>query len=339
MLGSVNHLYALNLLPANAIIYIRDCTLATVMNLVKNTLKSFPELFIAATMLGVMAMISVTFGLPVVFPSGERAAFVGIHYLYPLIGIGVLGIVTFVVGERKIAYRFSVALPCYAAVLFAHFNIKLWIPHLNPTDFDNTYWAVDQMLRPIVEICMSLRRALSPIIPYGSNLYMVSFISLFYVSFIYHAVKTPDHFGKLTTSVLLLQAFGTLAYLVAPAVGPFIYEAGVNPMTSQAQQGMLEFYHNSVAIGPDFLSRNGSVNFTAGLAAMPSLHAAGACLFFMFAWKHGRVLLPLYSVMLAYIFTTAVANRWHYVVDIPIGACLAWVSYKLADVITRPPET
>src|SRR3546814_1983996 len=39
--------------------------------------------------------------LPIIYPSGERAAFVGIHYIYPLIGVGLLGILTFFVGNRR----------------------------------------------------------------------------------------------------------------------------------------------------------------------------------------------------------------------------------------------
>src|SRR3546814_2847950 len=102
---------------------------------------------------------------------------------------------------------------------------------------------------------------------------------------------------------------------------------------------MLEFYRYSVATGPAFLAKHGSINFTVGLAAMPSLHSASAYLFFLFAWKHGKVLVPLYSFILAYILIMAVASRWHYIIDIPVGMTLAWASYKLADWFTPLPNT
>lgn len=302
--------------------------------MLQNFLKNMPEIAIAGAMLAVMLLFSVIFNLPIIYPSGERAAFVGIHYIYPLIGVGLLGIVTFFAGNRAIASRFLIALPCYAVVLFAHFNIKLWIPHINPTEFDATYWAIDQLMRPVVDACMFLRRNVFSFIPYEANFYMISYIALFYTSFLYHAIKTPEYFGKLIISALLLQFFGTLAYLVAPAVGPFIYEAGVNPMITEGQHSMLEFYRSSVANGPGFLAKHGSLNFTVGLAAMPSLHSASAYLFFLFAWKHGKVLVPLYSFILAYILITAAASRWHYLVDIPVGMALAWASYQLADWLT-----
>src|SRR3546814_8593897 len=61
--------------------------------------------------------------------------------------------------------------------------------------------------------CMFLRRSAFFFIPYESNFYMFSYIALFYTSFLYHAIKTPEYFGRLIISALLLHVFGTLAYL------------------------------------------------------------------------------------------------------------------------------
>jgi len=290
-----------------------------------------PEVVIAAAALATMLGLSVGFHLPIVLPSGERAGFVGVHYIYPLIGIVLMGLTTSIRAPREIAQRFLLAVPCYAAVLFAHFNMKLWIPYLNPTRYDAVYWQVDQLLRPLVTFSMVVREALTPLIPYQANAYMIVFIAMFYLSFIYHALKTPEQFVPLILSVLILQFLGSLFYMAAPAIGPFIYEAGVNPIITQGQQGMLGFYRQSLAHGPGWLAAHGGEGFTAGLAAMPSLHAAGAFLFFLFAWRHARRLVPIYALALAYILIAAIASRWHYLVDIPAGIALAWVSHMLAD--------
>ncbi|WP_221775507.1 phosphatase PAP2 family protein [Sphingobium yanoikuyae] len=297
-----------------------------------------PEIFITLVLVTSMFLFSVLFDLPIIIPSGERAAYVGVHYLYPLIGIAILGGVTFLAGRREIAIRFLVALPCYVAILFAHFNIKLWIPHINPTNFDEIYWKIDSYFRPIVDVCMYIREKVFFFIPYQANFYMISYIALFYCSFCYHAIKTPEIFGKLIIAALLLQALGTLAYLVAPAVGPFIYEAGLNPMITGGQSSMLNFHAQSLAGGPQWLAENGSANFTVGLAAMPSLHSASAFLFFLFAWHHGKILLPLYGFILLYILVMAVASRWHYLIDVPVGMLIAWVSYKLAERFDSRPS-
>lgn len=293
-----------------------------------------PEVKIASATLAVMFLLSWAYSLPIVIPSGDRAAFVGVHYVYPLIGIAILGVTTFLSGKREIANSFFLALPCYVAILFAHFNIKLWIPHINPAIYDEIYWEIDDILRPLVDICIYIRNDILFFIPYESNLYMLSFIGIFYISFMYHAIKTPERFRTLVISVLLLQAFGALAYLIAPAIGPFLYETGVDPTISDGQFSMLEFYRRSVAEGPSWIAQHGGANFTVGLAAMPSLHAAGAFLFFLFAWKHGRILVPLYSFILLFILVTSIASRWHYVIDIPFGVALAWACLWMAERIS-----
>ncbi len=165
---------------------------------------------------------------------------------------------------------------------------------------------------------------------------MKSYMMLFYISFAYHALFTPQHFRRLIIATLLLQALGTIAYLIAPAVGPFLYEPGVDPIISEGQKTMLQFYRQSLAGGPDWLAQNGSADFIAGLAAMPSLHSAGAFLFFLFAYKYGKLLLPLYGFILAFILVTAVASRWHYLIDLPVGMAIAWISYTLSNRLVAP---
>ncbi|RYM13271.1 phosphatase PAP2 family protein [Sphingobium cupriresistens] len=182
---------------------------------------------------------------------------------------------------------------------------------------------------------MMIRRMMVSIIPYEANFYMIGYIAMFYCSFCYHAVRTPTVFSQLVIAALLLQVIGTLAYLVAPAVGPFIYEQGLNPMVTSGQTSMFDFYQRSVAEGPAWLQRNGGVAFTVGLAAMPSLHTAAACLFLGFAWQHGRILLPLYAFLTFFIMVTAVATRWHYLIDLPVGVLIAWASLALAKRLTR----
>src|SRR3546814_19797117 len=103
--------------------------------MIQTFLKRMPELAISGAMILIMLLFSLIFKLPIIYPSGERAAFVGIHYIYPLIGVGLLGILIFFVGNRALASRFLIALRCSTAFLFVHFNIILWIPIINPTNF------------------------------------------------------------------------------------------------------------------------------------------------------------------------------------------------------------
>jgi hypothetical protein len=295
------------------------------------TLRLAPEVTFTVAFLFLMVAVSAALGLPISYPTAGSASFVGIHYLYPLIGVGVWGAFAFLGQRRSLARVFLIALPCYALVLLAHFNFKLWLPHLNPRLYDAVYWQTDLELRAVVDACIQIRTLLDPIIPVNGHFYMMGFVALFYVSFCYHALWTPERFRQLFLAALLFQGLGSLAYLPFPALGPFIFEPGVGDAVAHAQQTMLKFYQDNVAHGPAWLAANGPAHLTAGLAAMPSLHSGGAFLFFLFAWKYGRVLVPLYALLLAYIMIAAVATRWHYVIDIPPGIALGWLSVWLAE--------
>lgn len=305
-------------------------------------LRSLPiEIWFTLAMVAIMYGLSAGYGLPINLPSGERAAFVGIHYLYPLIGVGIWGIFALLGQKRETARVFLIALPCYAIVLLVHFHLKLWVPHINPHLYDGFYWQLDQAMRPLVDACMAARRAMSVLVPMDSNFYMIGFIGLFYISFCYHAFVTPDKFRQLFLAALLFQGLGGLAYMAFPALGPFLYEPGLDAAAAGAQKSMLEFYRHSVSGGAEWLALKGGIHLTAGLGAMPSLHTGGAFLFFLFACKHGRILVPLYALILAFILVAAVSTRWHYLIDLPAGLLLAWFSIRLAEMfapVQKPHE-
>lgn len=291
------------------------------------------ELFIAAAFLALTLAVSFGFGLPISLPNGDRAAFVGIHYLYPLLGVALCGAVILLYRRDVMAMTFLVALPAYALILLCHFNLKLWIPHINPLLWDGFYWGTDQALRPLVDACFDIRTAIAPVVPLDSNFYMTAFITLFYLSFCIHAVRDRHDFRTLVLAALLFQGAGALAYLAMPALGPFVYETGVEPLTTIAQQLMLNSYRENIAGGAEWIAANGGPQLTVGLAAMPSLHTGGAFLFLLFAWRSARVLLPIYVPLFAFIAIDAVANRWHYLIDLPVGmvlaAACAWAAIRL----------
>lgn len=291
------------------------------------------ELHIAGAVLFMTLAAAFALGFPLSFPNSNEAAFVGVHYLYPLIGVAVCGAVILVFRRDAIATTFLAALPAYAVVLLCHFNLKLWIPHINPVQWDDAYWQIDQALRPLVDACFEIRHATAPVVPLDSNYYMIAFIVLFYLSFCVHAVSDRQEFRTLFIAALLFQATGALAYLAMPALGPFIYEEGLEPLATAAQRGMLASYEANVAGGAAWIAANGGAQLTAGVAAMPSLHSGGAFLFLLFAWRSARVLVPLYLLLFGFIATDAIANRWHYLVDVPVGMALAaacaWVAIRL----------
>jgi len=292
------------------------------------------DVAMALAMLGALATCVGIWHFPVLLPASDSAAFVGLHYLYPLFGVAILSSGVAMAGKqahRRQTLQILCAILCYAMVLYAHFSFKLWTPHINPTNYDQALWRVDESLHGVVQTCMAIRAALTAIIPYTFNAYMLAFIGLFYVGLIWQARVAPEKARELILACMIMQMLGTAGYLLMPAVGPFRYEVGVNPMVTVQQMAMLDFYRQSIAGGPDWLAAHGAHAFTAGLAAMPSLHVAGATLFFLNAQRHSRPLAIGFGVVLAYIVVTAVAARWHYLVDLPVGAGVAWFSLRAAQ--------
>jgi hypothetical protein len=292
-----------------------------------------PEVWFTAGFVGIVLMLSSLFGLPLNMLSGGQAAFVGLHYLYPLLGVALWGVIASFGQRKHLAKTFLVALPCYAIVLVCHFNLKLWIPHINPTLWDPLYWRVDSALHPVVAACFSIRRAIAPLIPLETNFYLMGFITMFYLSFCIQALRDPHDFRTLFLAALFFQGAGALAYLFMPALGPFIYEQGVEPMQTLAQQGMLADYHSNVAGGARWIAATGATHLTGGLAAMPSLHTGGSFLFLLFAWRYARVLVPLYVILFSFIVIDSIGSRWHYLIDVPVGIvlalCCAWAAERL----------
>ncbi len=289
------------------------------------------EINFTAVVLVATWLIGRSIGVPINLPSGDRAPFIDLHYIYPLLGVAIWGLFVLIGQRSRMAWNYLVALPCYAIVLVCHFNLKLWWPLINPVPWDRHLWQIDQLFRPVIGGAFAAREAMTPIFGLGQNAYMVVFIMMFYTSFSVHALQGPKQFRRLFLSALFFQGIGGFCYQIMPALGPFIYERGLIALHSEAQQGMLNTYHQIVAGGAGWIRANGSANLTAGLGAMPSLHVGGAFLFLYFAWRHAKILVPVYSIFFSFILVSAVATRWHYLIDLPFGLLLAVASIRLAE--------
>ena len=214
--------------------------------------------------------------------------------------------------------------------MWLHFNIKLWIPLINPRTFDALYFKIDLIFHPVIKLCYSIRSYAANYLPFVDYLYINLFIFMFFVSFSVHSIFDKSHVRELILASLLVQVFGALSYLIMPAVGPFIYEQGLSKLATNAQPMMLEDYHHIKTLGQEWLSVHGSQYFVYGLAAMPSLHVGASSVFVYYAYKYAKYLLPTYVIFFSWIVVEAIATRWHYLIDLPAGIILAalciWLS-------------
>ena len=295
-----------------------------------------PELALALIYALIGIAISLASGLPIGLPTPDSLAFTGMSYLVPLlIVVGVLLIAVLTRQVGRAAY-FLAALSSYGVVLIVHFNIKLWVWHINPRLWDVQYGAVDRALQPLVDSSLAFHNALPSLFGSVDRLYLFAFLAMFACSIVAHSMRAFIVLRKVVLTSMLVHVLGGLSYLIAPALGPFITEAGVNALETKRQIFMLAAHKAALAGGADWFSANGSEFLATGLAAMPSLHVASSAVFVYFAWIYERRLCWLYFPLFGFIMIEAIATRWHYLVDIAAGLVLTAIAVALVERVMRP---
>ncbi len=211
----------------------------------------------------------------------------------------------------------------FMIVIYLHFHIKMWMPLLNSHLYDASYFQVDQDLRPVIAGIDRIRAAVATVLPAADLWYQGAQLGLFIGSFWLHGLGRRRWHHHNLTALLLNLMVGALAYLIAPAVGPFIFEPGRNRAATAAQQAMYAQFTELQAQGPSWLLAHGGDYFTAPLAAMPSLHTSAACIVCYYAIRARSPFALLMIFFGFWILIDAVGSRWHYLVDLPAGVLLA----------------
>lgn len=299
-----------------------------------------PVEVIAVASLLLLVLISQTLPVRIYHPDQHALIFAAYHYLGPLFPVIVIPAVVWLYraahGQRvpftlrARGLRTGIAL---GATVFTHFNLKLWAQIINPTNYDSVYLRLDRDLDPLVTFLEWLGNSFRAVLAHFPHAYHEVFVAMFFVSFLVHAGRGDSRvFDRLSASVSLVLLLGGLSYAIAPAIGPFIYEASSNAVATAIQVEMLAF--NSSFIGSGGMQYEPRF-FVASLAAMPSLHFAHSLVFGYFAFRYVRVLGWIYLLPITYIACEAVSSKWHYVVDLPAGVVIAAISIALASSLAK----
>lgn len=280
------------------------------------------------------AALSRAIGAPFVLPAGESPA-LGTNFALPLVA-AVLGYVGLLVGANVVRgaaadeapWRRRVADDLYLLLLFVivvyvHFHVKMWVPLVNPRHFDADYYAVDTTLRPVIDVLGWARAGLADLLPHADVWYVLGFFSMFSLSFWFHAASRRHWHYHNMVALALTEIVGAIAYLAAPAVGPFVFEHGPNALATAGQVRMYAQYQELQRDGAAWLAAHGGSYFTAPLAAMPSLHLAAAFVMAYYAVRARLVIAPYAVAVVVWITVESVVSRWHYLVDLPAGLVLA----------------
>jgi hypothetical protein len=229
---------------------------------------------------------------------------------------------------RKLVMQVSDA-ACFALVLSLSLYIKLLVPLLRPTLYDRQYEAIDRVLFAWLEPLINWRtRAIQ--VHWIDSLYFLAFFSMFLFSFVTHNLRGRAEFRRVFLATLLVQGVGGVLYLAAPALGPFLYHPSANPVMGATEHYFYLVRQNELAGGVRWLSANAGRYIMCGLAAMPSLHAAGSFVFLYYAWRV-RWLFAIYVPAFGWILFGAMATRWHYGIDLIAGLGLACSCIAMAE--------
>lgn len=308
------------------------------------------QILACAAMFGLLGiMFYLLAGVPFVMPTEQESPAIGAHFLVP-VGVTVAGYFVVVAlshvsgryrrslgGWARAAAIDGLLIATFILVMYVHFHIKMWMPVINPVMYDAAYYAIDQQARVLIDGATAIRQFVKAMIPGTSIYYGLGLLAMFSLSFFVHASGSRRWHYHNMLALVLVEVVGPLTYLIAPAVGPFIYEKPPSAAVAAAQETMYAKFQHVQADGIAWLVRHGGDYITAPLAAMPSLHIAAASVIAYYIIKTRSVMTPVMLILLGWIIVDSVALRWHYLVDLPAGLALAWLAVWLANRTCRVP--
>lgn len=314
----------------------------TALNTIGRTLRTFetsrPQLLAIEVVFLALCITALAFvwiaGMRPYWPNMESLRFILKHYVgaASISAVVLLALTALRFGTDVSRRRLTFHLRVFAAffgILILHFNFKLWSGLVNPALYDDLYQRADRLLNFSPEIFTAARNALSLMAEHWLvNPYHELFVGLFFIGLVLAASRSRLLYERAITATGLVLGLGAIAYCIAPAHGPFVLGPGMNENATAIQGTMMSFYRT-------FINSNGHTYdasfFGAAVAAMPSLHAANALVLTWYAWKASRWSLIVTGPVLLYIYLEAVANRFHYAVDLIAGTALAIFCIALAN--------
>lgn len=216
----------------------------------------------------------------------------------------------------------------------AYSSFKTMIPALNPFQWDQRFYALDQWLHFGADP-WRLTHALfggetaTQIINLGYN----AWFGVMWVAILFHTIKIDaarDRMQFLLGFVLLWTILGAAAALALSSAGPCYYGAATGLADPYAPL-MAKLYAIDASLGgqdgglgllalrtQEMLWQahvDGVSQVGAGISAMPSLHVAVATLIALAAWRHSRAWGWAMTGYAGLILVGSVHLGWHYAVD------------------------
>lgn len=246
------------------------------------------------------------------------------------------------IGQAALLQRLQIDLAYLALFVVAtyfHFVLKLQIPMLRRASYDELLFSLDLRLVTVIAWLSALRTQIAQVLPYPDAWYQLCQMGVYVLSFWGHALGKRRFFYPWINACLLNLMLGALAYLVFPAIGPFLYDSGPNRLALQAEQIMAQVAASVAEDGAKWLLLHGNAFFTSAPAAMPSLHVSIACIASYYAFRARLKTRFVILLMAIWIPLEAVVARWHYLADLPAGVLFAVAVIALSNRLCRASGT
>lgn len=280
------------------------------------------------------AVFVLFFNLPIYLPDGGSSSFAINHYVTGAALAIAIGLAApFLHGSspdfRNDTIRGIRNLLAFIVIVFLHFNFKLWAQLANPNLYDEAYQAIDNALSPLINWIFFLNSAFAGFKEHVPHAYHDVFVYMFFATYIVFALgkESRKHNEELTVCLSLILILGGISYSIAPAWGPFIYGLGSSDAGTEIQRQMAAFQESFNQSGGAVYAGN---QFVAALGAMPSLHSAHALALWCYARRHVPWLGYLQLPCLIFIFSEAIAAKWHYLIDLIFGAAITLICMLIA---------
>jgi hypothetical protein len=224
-------------------------------------------------------------------------------------------------------YRLAI----YGSVQLSYFFLASLLPLVNSTTLDWELLALDQALLGI-EPAMALDATVTSATTewFSFFYYGYFFVLALHVIPILLFSRNARVLGEFALGMVAVFCIGHIGYMLVPGFGP--YRVMADQFENTLPSGMwLDLVRVTVASGG------------AQMDIFPSLHTAGPTFIAMFSYRHRdkapfRHSWPVVALFAVNIIIATMFLRWHYVIDVVAGLCLAVAALNVSCRVTRWEE-
>ncbi|HYC93480.1 MAG TPA: phosphatase PAP2 family protein [Thermoanaerobaculia bacterium] len=224
-----------------------------------------------------------------------------------------------------------------ALVIYIYGWIKLVVPIVHPTLYDQALWDLDQLLFfGIAPTILVLDLFGQPVVLRAVDW---SYANIFAASIVIGAAYFLSDASRrvrigFANGYAVLWIAGAWLYMLVPSLGPayrfpevWMAHGDNLQLTQKFQAILMRNYQNVIRAWHG--QPHGSASIMFGIGAFPSLHVGFQTYVFLWMrrlWTSGEV---LFGIFVATIFLGSMITGWHYFVDGVAGFLLALACYKL----------